>query len=355
MAEVSGTRPAADPALQDAPGVVAKLSQHAYQIIRSVTDRMVGDEYAILDFPDYGNVGDSAIWAGERVLLDDLLKAPPSFIAEHRVDWARLDQRLPTGPIFLQGGGNFGDVWPHHQWCREQTLARHPRRPVVQLPQSIHFSDEAAIKRCAQVIRNHQNFVLLVRDRPSLAFAQERFECETLLCPDAAFAMGVQQRRGVPDLDVLLLLRTDKEKVLRGQAPRWPEGWMETDWLEDDAGLHAAALARVRREALLGFSLAKLRRQARELRYYDELASLRVERGLRLLSRGRVIITDRLHVHILSTLLGIPHVCLDNSYGKIGRLSEAFGTAWNRVRFVRSLSEARDAAESLLRDLHQPV
>ncbi|WP_276524270.1 polysaccharide pyruvyl transferase family protein, partial [Enterobacter hormaechei] len=47
-------------------------------------------------------------------------------------------------------------------------------------------------------------------------------------------------------------------------------------------------------------------------------ARRRVERGLRLLSRGERIVTDRLHGHILSLLLGIPHVVLDNDYGKLG-------------------------------------
>ena len=39
--------------------------------------------------------------------------------------------------------------------------------------------------------------------------------------------------------------------------------------------------------------------------------------------------TDRLHVHICSLLLGRPHAVLDNSYGKIRRFMDAFsgGTA----------------------------
>ncbi len=50
---------------------------------------------------------------------------------------------------------------------------------------------------------------------------------------------------------------------------------------------------------------------------FERMAAARVERGLALLSRGRRIVTDRLHGHILATLLGIPHVALDNDYGKL--------------------------------------
>ncbi|MGO7998139.1 exopolysaccharide biosynthesis protein, partial [Rhizobium ruizarguesonis] len=35
-------------------------------------------------------------------------------------------------------------------------------------------------------------------------------------------------------------------------------------------------------------------------------------------------VTDRLHVHICSLLLGLPHAVLDNIYGKILRFMNAF-------------------------------
>ncbi|MEG8022012.1 polysaccharide pyruvyl transferase family protein [Sphingomonas aerolata] len=58
--------------------------------------------------------------------------------------------------------------------------------------------------------------------------------------------------------------------------------------------------------------------------HYERLARARVARGLTLLSRGRQIVTDRLHAHILALLLGIPHVALDNEYGKLS----AYIAAW---------------------------
>ena len=91
-------------------------------------------------------------------------------------------------------------------------------------------------------------------------------------------------------MPVLALMRTDKERV--DTASPLPADAIVCDWLEDDddlSGDHAA------------------------------LATARVARGLRLLSRGQTIATDRLHGHILALLLDIPHVVFDNDYGKIGR------------------------------------
>ena len=41
-----------------------------------------------------------------------------------------------------------------------------------------------------------------------------------------------------------------------------------------------------------------------------------------MLSTGGLVVTDRLHAHILSLLLDIPHVLLDNSYGKVAGFAD---------------------------------
>ena len=57
---------------------------------------------------------------------------------------------------------------------------------------------------------------------------------------------------------------------------------------------------------------------------YEAVAWARVIRACRLLSSGRAVITDRLHAHILCLLLDIPHIVLDNNYGKIVRFLDAW-------------------------------
>ena len=43
-----------------------------------------------------------------------------------------------------------------------------------------------------------------------------------------------------------------------------------------------------------------------------------VRSGVRLYEGRRLIIVDRLHAHILASLMGIDHVMLDNNYRKLG-------------------------------------
>lgn len=303
--------------------------------------------YALLDVPDYGNVGDSAIWAGEVAWLDRNVGVPPAYICDHRDPLQDVNAAIGNSSILLQGGGNFGDVWPQFQRFREAVISSNGNNPIVHFPQSFHFSDQSAVEKAAAAFSKAKQLCLLVRDHESFELATKNFDCKVAMCPDMAFALGPLQKIGTPDLDVLLLLRTDKEGT--GQKTGLlPSGWEQADWLEDSPNLHRDALRETRRDALISFNPAKWSKRARRNHYYNWLADRRLERGVRQLSRARFIITDRLHVHIVSTLLGLPHCFLDNHYGKIARFSAAFSTKWTQSYQATTLPEAVARAQEWL-------
>ncbi|MEI5687879.1 polysaccharide pyruvyl transferase family protein [Sphingomonas kyungheensis] len=258
-----------------------------------------GTRYALLDFPDHANVGDSAIWLGECALLEAITGRRPVYVST----WHDLDiDALATAEaevVFLHGGGNLGDIWPHHQRFRETVLARVRDRPVVQLPQSIHFRDPGEAARFVALADAHPDFTLYVRDATSLAFAADRLAAPVRLVPDSAIALGAQPR-GPAEAPLLMLLRSDDERRDHGAPP--PAGARVVDWLDDAPDLPA------------GDDIAARDAQARH----------RVARGLALIAQGAVLVTDRLHGAILADLLALPHVVLDNDYGKIA----AYRATW---------------------------
>lgn len=302
------------------------------------------ERFALIDFPDYSNVGDSAIWLGELAYFRDVHGREPSFVAKNRMDDLNdLERFAPDGPIFIQGGGNFGDIWPDHQTFREAILDRFPERRVIQLPQSIHFADRQAAERTAQAIARHGDFVLFVRDHKSLAFATNAFACPVHLCPDMAFYMGPLERPAAPVKDIVCLMRQDKEAVSDTplSVPTDMAGWIEiVDWLEEDrqALENPDVVARVRDKVArrLGLGSPAVLRE----RYFRNRAERRLERGLALLARGRYLITDRLHAHILATLMGMPHTALDNSYGKLGGFIDAWTTDLDGLSRAKTMDEA---------------
>lgn len=296
------------------------MSKNLANEINSTLSRAIpsGAACALIDFPDHSNVGDSAIWLGERVFLKNH-GIPIKYMCRHDTfDEASLRRAMPTGTILIHGGGNFGTLWTQHQKLRESIIERLTDYKIVQLPQSIYYDDQQALDRTQKFISSHPDFTLLVRDRASLKIGLEGLTSNTFLCPDSALLLGDLLERSPAQADCLILARTDLERsvdqldhVLQGT----PYSVESADWLTETRTPGILAVRALMK--LAGHKLPSRIYQRSLLAACDGAARQRVTRGCRLLSRGRVVITDRLHAHILCVLLGIPHVILDNNYGKV--------------------------------------
>jgi exopolysaccharide biosynthesis predicted pyruvyltransferase EpsI len=319
------------------------------QIDSALQDLIHDEPYALLDFPYHTNVGDSAIWAGELAYLRGRFKRDPGYVGTHHEDWPALAKAVPNGPILLHGGGNFGDVWPTMQRFREEVLKQHPGRKVIQLPQSIQFDDSAGLRRAAKAVARHKSFVLLVRDQASYDLARNNFDCVVRLCPDMAFCLGPIARPSNPTHSSVLLLRTDKEATDgdRLSSLKLPPEVIVDDWLSEPADTERRAKIRWGVGMLKSLDLRQLGPMARRISYYDHLANLRIRRGIAQISKGRLLVSDRLHAHIIGTLLDLPQIVLDNNYGKIKRFMDTWQTDWSGVRRAASLSAALE--ETLIR------
>ena len=318
--------------------LIERLQNATHECLK---DLVPDGPHALLDFPDIRNVGDSAIWLGELAYLKSRFNQRPAYVSKTRDLITRdLERAVPDGPIFIHGGGNFGDIWESHQDFREQVLDRWPDRLIVQFPQSIHYQSDARADETARVIARHKRFVLLVRDEESRHFAERRFDCEIRLCPDMAFGIGPVDPVGRPDLGVLAMLRADKETT--GPRDMGDHAHIPVeDWISESK-------ARVRIAKAIGIlgALTSFNACAIKAGKFNAAARNRFERGRRQLSRAEAIVTDRLHVHIISLLLGKPHAVLDNSYGKIGRFMAAFSGGTDLTYAATSLSDAMEWAQS---------
>jgi pyruvyl transferase EpsO len=83
------------------------------------------------------------------------------------------------------------------------------------------------------------------------------------------------------------------------------------------------------------------------LQLFDRVASSKQRRGVALLSAGRVVVTERLHGHLLCLLLGIPHVVLDNDYGKVHAFVRSWTEASPLCRLASSPEDALAQAQAL--------
>jgi pyruvyl transferase EpsO len=303
------------------------------------------EEYCILDFPAHYNTGDSAIWVGEIEALGALHKRAPKYVSHNRYPISEIGRFVTTDDIiYIHGGGNFGDLWPRFQAYREAVIQAYPKHRIVQLPQTVHYRTPANADSARRAIAGHPDFHLIVRDRESETFAHDMFDCPVILAPDSAFCIDPDGFRKGPSRGLVTIFREDQERRADAVAGRaFFEGVEITDWAREPA-----IRQKTKRVAmgLLGLASVDMTMSAR-VAYFNAMARNLVGLGLMQISSGRVVVTDRLHGHILCSLLEKPHVVIDNTYGKIARFVAAWGCD-DKTVVVQDYAAAHREARKLL-------
>ncbi len=304
---------------------------------------------ALLDFPNHSNVGDSAIYLGERTYLNRI-GINVCYSCEH-VTYSKkyLAERIGDGLILLHGGGNLGDLWPEYQLFRELVIKDFPDNPIIQLPQTIHFRHQNSILRARNIMRAHNNFFLFVRDKRSLDFAENELKVPAALCPDLAFALGPLKRPKNPAHDILWLARTDQESAGTTLPRNFSPKNVKTDWLYEKETFYLRVNRKLSKVLANYHGSLISQRQSLLSGSYKRLALMRLIRGCNILSTGRVVIVDRLHAHILCLLLGIPHYIVDNSYGKLKSFYDVWTAESSLAHWSNDINEALACANKQFR------
>jgi pyruvyl transferase EpsO len=295
---------------------------------------------AVLDYPSHQNVGDAMIWAGEMRHLG-ALGVPVKYAADFtRFDTAILDRCAPEATVLLHGGGNLGDIWPEYQGFRESVVESLPRRRIVQLPQTIWFESAAAARRANRVFAAHPDFTLLLREEQSMSRADQWLpDVRRMYCPDAALGMGPQAHT-LGTSKRVKLLRRDAESAIGLESPLKSAAGELVDWgLTGEAAL---AWKLVRIPGKLHKISASTRPWLNPLvgRGYRAMTALNLSAGRRLIGSSSALLTDRLHAHVLACLCGVPHVVLDNSYGKVRAVFDAYTHRFTTATFAANPDEA---------------
>lgn len=303
--------------------------------------------YSLVDYPAHNNIGDAAIWVGEKEALTSVFRKGPDYVASQQDYKNDIETFCKEGIIFIHGGGNFGDIWPNHHEFRLRIIKEYPRRRIVQLPQSIYFTDPECLEKTKKAIGGHRDFHLFVRDQASFEFARKEFSCPVYLTPDAAHCIRSYISE-TPKHEIFSLVRTDKESSIPDLHDLLLSYGSVSDWENIDEHFYKneGRVDRLfRRRLQYKFSSSKIMMLYRS-KMYDRLAQKSVDRGTKLLSQGKLVISDRLHAHIICVLMGKRHISLDNSNGKIGEYIRKWGD-FGITDFVDSNTSLRERIKEL--------
>jgi exopolysaccharide biosynthesis protein PssK len=222
---------------------------------------------------------------------------------------------------------------------------------TIQLPQSIWFRQRENLRSFAAIVEQHRDLTLLLRDAASVKLAADNFDAPARLAPDIAFGLGPIERPHPPSSDIVWLRREDRES-LRDPWSGDADDPIPLDWstaTPEQAVGDRTGRWLLRFHGWLSQGVAAHPWMWRPLvSTYDPLATRRLAYGCMLLARGRVVVTDRLHGVILSLLMGIPVVAVDNSTGKLSSFIETWLTDAPSVRLAPDHRAGLALARSLL-------
>jgi pyruvyl transferase EpsO len=320
---------------------------------------------ALIGYPNHGNTGDHAIWlAAKRTLralgVEVLYEcAPQTYSRDSLADAVRRD-----ATILFTGGGDLGDLWPAAQGLPERVLADFPGVPTVQLPLSVRFEPVGILERWRRLLDGHGNVRVMVGDPASLAAARGYLDVPVEQVPDLAFAAPVPRLVTAPPVpaDIVWVARGDAES--RGFAP--PEGASAVvvrDWTQ---GPPADAPGGIGLDELPEEMAARLRRSTSGIRalergdatdepklwrLWQRLSEDRLRVGCELLRRGQVVVTDRLHVHLMALRMGLPCVVSGDRDGEVRATYDIYTAAAPIAAWADSAAEALALAQERLSQL----
>jgi exopolysaccharide biosynthesis predicted pyruvyltransferase EpsI len=293
-------------------------------ITETLLSEIKDNECCLLDIPNHRNSGDHLIWQGEIDLLKNKIYYSCCY---HFFDKKKIKD---DSVILLHGGGNFGDIYRKHQDFRNFIISNYPKHKIIILPQTVHYNNEDSIVEDSKIFNSHNELVVCVRDNNSFKLLSKHFtKNKILLLPDMAFCSDYSaHKKNIEDKKALYIARIDVEKMtvlypslikLRNlTVSDWPS-FQNKNFIKDKfRGLNIKVSKFLFKLGLVNYV---------DNRYgvlkIDERTQ-HISKAIAFLTPYNLVITNRLHGFILSYLLGIPTIILDNSYGK----NFNFYTAW---------------------------
>jgi len=281
----------------------------------------------LLDTPLHGNLGDQAIALAERNYLKE--NFPHHSVCEF--DFNECSNYLnyikkyikKSDIIFIQGGGFIGSLWPNEQRMFINLLSTFKENKIIVFPQTVYFykEDQALLKECVEVMNSCSNLIFFTREKKSYDFMNNQgFTCKIDLIPDIVLYLSYKPKKTKKNGKVLLCFRQDKEKICSQDNVIGLLQNLNIEFDETDTVIY---------------------KEMKKKKFAKEVFS-----KLQQFSNYSLVICDRLHAMIFSSLVGTPCIAFDNLSHKVSGVYE-----WIKdLDYIQCISE-KELNANLIMDM----
>ena len=302
---------------------------------------------ALLQFPYDGNVGMHMLWLATIGYLERRGIRIAYVAHEGNFRVADMAAAVGDGTILFIGGVTVSRLWPGHARVKRAVAEACPNNRLISLPSTMMFVDDDDRREAATIFGEHRDVTLMARDPVSAASVREVFpsRVNVITIHDCAFMLEPQPRATHANPhDVIWLARDDKE----GAGFKVPEDVKVFDWsqklaLKSPTVLAGRAVSRLRRNVPVFRSFTNSALTAS----YKAISESVLAGGNRTLDEGKVLVTDRLHQHVLEALRGQHSVLLPDLFGKNRSVWEYSSRDYSTVHWADTAEQALEIARDL--------
>lgn len=243
--------------------------------------------------PNYGNLGDHAIAYSTELYIKENYPDYKLICINEEDTYRHLkaikNSCNPDDMIFLQGGGNVGNLYPYIERIRRLCLYHLKNYKIVLFPFTAHFTEshegKKELKKSIKVYKSCISLTLAAREKFSYDFMVKNFSCNNVVL--------------TPDIVFYLLKIWKKESVCRTKITVCLRREREADITDDQRNSIIHGLLKVYPDLFM-YDTTVSRMIPNELREIEVMSLLNE------FCRAKLVITDRMHGMIFAAITKTP-------------------------------------------------
>ena len=291
-------------------------------------------DFVITSVPEYGNLGDRAIYFGERKFLKKYFPGyhvvPLKLESTHLIWHMHFIKVLKKTVFCINGGGNIGTLYPNIHSKQERTLRTLTKQQVIIFPQSFYYSKGQhgqQLKRdTANLYHQMQSLLVFTREKYSYTFVREQLNyARVKLTPDIVLMLRPNLKH-YKRSGALVMLRNDEERVLLND---------EYDYL-----------IKIIKE-VVGNQVSYADTHVHYDGFGDQFAKQRLTELFDRCAQAKFVITDRLHGMIFAAITNTPCVVVLSKTPKVKGVYEQWLKENDFIELVEDLDRLPQAIKKV--------